>query len=81
MDPTTKLIYMSLVFIGLAGIVVGIPSSIFFAIKAHRTQDIIFKKKIKRKALWFILAPLLLLIAAAVFVYLAGFFHGALFGK
>ena len=54
---------------GILGIIIGLPLGIFLEFKAHGEQDPAIKKKIKRKALWSFLGPLLFLF---VFAFLWG---------
>lgn len=56
---------MSIIFsikvLGTFGVMIGGALAIFFAFNAHGEQDLVLKKKIKRKALWSILVPILLI--------------------
>lgn len=56
-----SIFFSILTIVGTFGVMVGGPLAIFFAFKAHGEQDPVLKKKIKRKALWSILGPILLI--------------------
>ena len=49
MDIITKSIYITLIYLGLLEIIIGIPLSIFFIIKCAKAQDIILKKNLRKK--------------------------------
>ncbi|MEK7630780.1 MAG: hypothetical protein AAB417_02025 [Patescibacteria group bacterium] len=54
------LIFTGLTLIGTIAFIIGIPLCIFFAVKAHGELDANKKKRLKRKAMWSILGPILL---------------------
>ena len=81
MDIITKSIYITLIYLGLLGIIIGIPLSIFFIIKCAKAQDIILKKKFKKKALWLIFGPILLLVIAVIAAFLGGSIRSILFNR
>ena len=59
-----SIIFSAAIMLGTLGIMIGGPLAIFFAFKAHGEQDPVLKKKIKRKALWSILGPILLIFVS-----------------
>lgn len=59
-----SVIFPILATIGFLGTIIGGPLAIFLAFKAHAEQDVVLKKKIKRKALWSILGPILLIFVS-----------------
>ena len=56
------IVLKGLVAVGTLGFIIGIPFCIFFAVKAREEPDNTRKKRLKRRAIWSILGPILLVL-------------------
>lgn len=66
--------------VSMAGIILGmlaVPLLIFFLVKAHGEQDLSIKKKYRRKALWSVLTPFILIFSSVILYAIVSIIKGS----